>query len=53
MMAAIEIPKKSSNIETALLMVFSNIRLPHLTLSVTELKSKASEVEMSLSKHIV
>jgi len=51
-MNAIETPKKSSNIETALLKVFSNTRLPHLTLSCTELKSKASEVEMSLRKHI-
>jgi hypothetical protein len=53
MMAAIETPKKSNNIETALLAVFSNIHLPHLTLTVTELKSKDSEVEMNLSKHIV
>jgi len=40
-MDAIETPRKSSNIETALLIVFSNTRLPHLTLSCTEFKKQS------------
>jgi hypothetical protein len=52
-MNAIEIPKKSSSIETALANAFSSILLSHLTLRCIKLKSKVSKIEMHLNASIL
>jgi len=52
-MNAIVTPKKSSNIETALVKAFSSILLSHLTLSCIKLKSKVSKFEMTLNGNIL
>lgn len=52
-MNAIETPKKSSNIETALPIAFSSILLSHLTLRCIKLKSKVSKIEMNLNESIL
>jgi hypothetical protein len=52
-MNAIETPKQSSNIETALANVFSSIPLSHLTHKGLKLKSKVSKVEMQLNGNIL
>jgi len=52
-MNAIETPKQSSNIETALVNVFSSILLSHLKDRWLKLKNKVSKVGMNLNGNIL
>jgi len=52
-MKTIEIPKKSSNIETALAKAFSNILLSPPNPYSSSVKSKVSKIEMNLNENIL
>jgi hypothetical protein len=52
-MEAIEVPKRNSNIETALAKAFSNILLSLLILNCPVLKSKVSKIEMNSNQNIL